>query len=138
MSMTDPYAKYLETQVMTATPGKLLIMTFDAAIRFSHAAKESMKANKLDEQSTNIRKVQNILLELMASLNHQVDAKLTADLDALYTYMFDRLTAANIHDDFNAIDEVMGILSSLRSTWVEAETTARTGGSPTEQETVAA
>ena len=126
MSIVDPYSKYLENQVKTATPGKLLVMTFDGAIRFSRIALEKMKEHKLDEQSLNISKVQNILIELMSTLNHKVDSQLAANLDALYTYMFDQLTDANIHDNTQALEEVIQMLIELRMSWAEAELSVRT------------
>jgi flagellar secretion chaperone FliS len=125
MSMNNPYGKYLETQIMTASPGKLLLMTYDGAIRFARAAQESIRQGNLYEQGQNIQKVQNILLELMASLNPKVDRQLTANLDALYTYMFDRLTHANIHDDTQPLEEVAQILTELRAVWAEADLAAR-------------
>lgn len=127
MSVTDPYSQYVDNQIKTASPGKLLVMAYDAAIKFGHMAQEKMKQGDLFEQSSNIRKVQNILLELMSSLDPKVDRQLTANLDALYTYMFDRLTHANVHDDVNAIEEVVQIMTELRSAWEEAATTARAG-----------
>lgn len=125
MSVVDPYSQYLENQIKTATPGKLLVMTFDAAIRFTRGAKMAMQERKLDDQSTSIRKAQNLLIELMNSINHKVDPQLASNLDALYTYMFDRLTHANINDDAGALDEVVSILYDLRTTWAEAELSIR-------------
>ena len=127
MSVTDPYSQYLDNQIKTASPGKLLVMAYDAAIKFGRMAQEKMKQGDLFEQSSNIRKVQNILLELMSSLDPKVDRRLTANLDALYTYMFDKLTHANVHDDVNAIEEVVQIMTELRSAWEEAAMTARAG-----------
>lgn len=132
MLTTDPYSQYMDVQVKTTSPGKLLVTVHDAAIRFGRVAQEKMKQHKLDEQSENIRKMQNILVELMASLDPKVDRQLAADLDALYTYMFDRLTHANIHDDEAALEEVIGIFSELRATWAEADIAARSGKTPSD------
>lgn len=125
MSMNNPYGKYLENQILTASPTKLLILTFDGAIRFARTAQEKMKQGDLYEQGNFIKKVQNILLELMSSLNAKVDPQLVANLDALYTYMFDRLTHANMQDDLQALEEVTNILVELRSVWAEADVLAR-------------
>jgi flagellar protein FliS len=126
MSTNSPFNQYFETQILTASPGKLLLMTYDAAIRFTRTAQDKMKAGDLYEQGNNIRKVQNILLEMMSSLDPKADRQLAANLDALYTYMFDRLTHANINDDTKALDEVLDMLTELRGTWAEAEQLART------------
>jgi len=127
MSVIDPYSQYMDIQVKTASPGKLLIMAHDAAIRFGRAAQENMRERKLDRQSANIAKMQNILVELISSLDPKADRQLAANLDALYTYMFDRLTYANIRDNEKALEEVIGIFAELRSTWAEADMTARSG-----------
>jgi flagellar secretion chaperone FliS len=127
MAVSSPYSQYQETQLNTQTPGKLLLMTYDAAIRFTYTAAESMKAGRLDQQSSNIRKAQNIILELISSLDMDKDRQLAANLYNLYTYMFDRLTQANIRDDLAAVEETLGILTEMRATWAEAELSIRTG-----------
>jgi flagellar protein FliS len=133
MPVVDPYSQYLENQLKTATPGKLLVMTFDAAIRFTRTAQTCMQQHKLDDQNSNIRKVQNLLLELMKSINPTANPQLASNLDALYTYMFDRLTYANIHDNLPALEEVQGILTDLRSTWADAELSIRQSSEPAER-----
>ncbi len=130
MPVNNPYNQYQENQVTTATPGKLLVMSFDAAIRFARVALERMNAKKLDEQSANIRKVQNILLELVATLNRGADPQLADSLENIYTFMFDRLTYANIKDDAAAVEEAIEMLIQMRETWAEAELAVRTGGAP--------
>lgn len=128
MATRNPYYQYVENQLNTATPGRLLVMAYDAAIRFARTAAEKMKEGKLDEQSANIVKVQNILLELISSLDTKVDHQLGTNLYSLYDYMFDRLTHANIHDDSQALEETIEILTELRSAWAEAEFLVRSGG----------
>jgi flagellar protein FliS len=126
MATTNPYEEYIKTQFTTATPGKLLLMAYDGAIRFVKVAAEKMKEGKLDEQSINIRKAQNIIAELMASLNPQANKELADSLSALYSYIFDRLTHANIKDDLRALNEVISILTELRAAWAQAEEAIRT------------
>jgi flagellar protein FliS len=130
MSINNPYSQYLENQLTTATPGKLLIMTYDAAIRFARTAAEKMSEHKLDEQNANIKKVQNILLELISCLDPKVDRQLAANLNSIYNFMFDRLTQANIRDDSKMLNRVIDMLIELRDTWAEAELLVRSGGSP--------
>lgn len=139
MSMNNPYSQYQESQLSTATPGKLLVMTFDAAIRFAKAASEAMKEHKLDVQSANITKVNNILLELISTLDFKVDFQLADNLDNLYRYMFDRLIFANIRENQAAVAEVIDMLIELRQTWAEAELLVRTGApAPVAESAVAA
>jgi flagellar protein FliS len=121
MPTPDPYSKYIDNQVMTATPGKLLIMTYDAGIRFCRIAKQKVEAKDLYEKGRNITRAQNILLSLMSSLNPKFDEQLASNLDALYKYMFERLFQANLHNDTAILDEVIKIMMELREAWVEAD-----------------
>lgn len=123
--MNNPYDKYIETQVMTASPGRLLIMSYDMAIRFARLAEESMKRGDLFQQGENIRKAQDILLELSSALNPEANKKLADDLRAIYSWMFDQMTYANIRDDSAALGNVVNLLTELRTAWVEADRTAR-------------
>jgi len=127
MSIANPYSQYMENQFKTATPGKLIVMAYDAAIRFARTAAEKMKVGRLDEQSANIIKVQKIILELISSLDSQADPALAANLEGLYMYVFDRLTFANVRDDQAALEEAIRILSDMRSVWAEAEHLVRSG-----------
>lgn len=127
MSMNNPYSQYSLNQITTATPGRLLVMTFDAAIRFARTAAGKMKEHQLDEQNTNIKRVQNLILDLISSLNPKADSQLAANLHSIYNYMFDRLTQANLRDDATALDEVIEMLTELRKTWADAELIVRSG-----------
>ena len=126
MSMMNPYAKYQENQVLTASPGKLLILTYDIAIKAGHSARQGMKGDDLHKQNEGIKKMLNVLIRLSHTLNREVYQKLTSNLEAIYNYCFSRLTHANINDDLSALDEVMKI-HQLRTTWVEADLIANGG-----------
>ena len=127
MSMMNPYAQYFENRITTATPGKILIMTFEAALRFAKTAREKMLEHDLEGQNTYIGKVQSILVELMGALNHDAAPKLAASLDDIYTYAYDTLTTANLRDNVALMDEVIELISSMYEVWTEAEASARMG-----------
>ena len=127
MVMKNPFAQYVDNQINTATPERLIVLAYDGAIRFAKVGLEAMKARDLYQQSTSIGKVQAIVNELAVSLDDSANPELARSLASLYNYMFDRLTEANIHDNAEALEEVIGLLSDLRSAWAEAEVMARSG-----------
>jgi flagellar secretion chaperone FliS len=127
MSVTNPYTQYIDNQVLTSTPNKLLVLTYDAAIRFARFALEQMKARNYEEKNTNIKNVQAILYHLKGTLNPDADAKLAASLDSLYAWMLNQLLKANIKNDSAALENVIDILIELRSAWAEAESNVRNG-----------
>jgi len=110
--------KYLETSVQTASPIQLLILLHDGAIRFSKNAIESIQAKKYDEANINLFKVQNIIKEWMITLDKQ--SPIAETLMPLYEYFIARLIEANVSKDVAPIQEVLGYITELRETWVQA------------------
>lgn len=120
MAVSNPYIQYQSNSINTAGPDKLLLMAYDGAIRFAKIGREKIKAGILDEKSINFSKSQAIIAELLVTLNSEVAPELVASLADLYSYIFNRLTDANLNDDTRAADEVIGILSDLRDAWSQA------------------
>jgi flagellar protein FliS len=74
-----------------------------------------------EQQNTSIIKAQRLLLELISTLNTQVDPDFSHRLTLLYEYMFNRLIEANVSDDVDALREVERLLSDLRTAWAQAD-----------------
>lgn len=113
-------AQYQQNQVLTADPGQLLLLTYDGAIRFLREAAEAMGRRDLYRQSESIVRAQHLIMYLAGSLNHQANPELAGNLERIYHYLVDRLTAANVHDDRGGVDEALSLLGSLRQGWEQA------------------
>ncbi len=117
----DGYARYQQSQLMTASPAKLLLAAYDGALKFCRIGGEKMREGKLDEQSVNINKALAIVCELLSTLNEAASPELVARLRSLYTYVIEKLAHANLHQDQDALTEAMSVLIHLRETWAEAD-----------------
>lgn len=111
---------YFQTQVTTTTQGDLLIMLFDAALKFLRQAKERIAEKNYAQKGILISKALDILSELQGSLNAQKGGDLADRLQKLYFFCSTRLLAANLKMDVAKIDEVMHILEGLRDAFNEA------------------
>lgn len=116
--MGSPYQQYKSTQVKTANQGKLIIMLYDGAIRFLKEAEAALPAKKYDVVNNNIIKTQNIITELMISLNMKA-GDISANLYRIYDYMNRRLIEANVRKDMTVLREIIHLLSELREVWIE-------------------
>lgn len=125
MAVPNPYQQYKHQQVNTASQEKLLLMLFDGAIRFCRLAANALQEKREDIAHINLVKVQNIIEELISSLNYEYE--IAHSLFSLYDYLYRRLVEANIKKDPAIIDEVMPFLTELRETWAEAAVKAREG-----------
>ncbi len=121
----NPYAKqyqqqYLQNQVQTASPEKLLIMLYDGAIQFVNKAKLAMAAKNIEEIHNNIIGAQRIISEFMNTLDVEGGGELGQNLFSLYEYLHHQLVQANIQKDEAMLSEVLEHLKDLRNTWDQA------------------
>lgn len=111
---------YRRQQVETASPGQLIVMLYDAAIRNCRAAREAIRQQDREKAARHLLKAQDIVAELMSSLNVAAAGEVGPPLLRLYEYMYRRLVEANIRKDRDAVREVESLLAGLREAWAEA------------------
>ncbi|MDU8673300.1 flagellar export chaperone FliS [Paenibacillus sp. SEL3] len=114
--ISSPYEKYKQSSVQTSTPGQLIIMLYDGAIRFVKAGLDGISSNDIAKANINLGKAQSIISELMSTLNYSYD--ISKNLYALYEYMNYLLIQTNIKKKIESGEEVLGYLQELRETWV--------------------
>ena len=118
--MNNSYQQYKNTQIETASQEKLLLMLYDGAIRFTKRAIKGIEEENYELKNNALNRVQAILSEFQATLDHEQDPELTANLDALYDYMNRRLIEGNVENNTEPIEEVLDMLQELRETWQQA------------------
>ncbi len=118
-SGANTYARVgVETGVLTADPHKLIMMLFDGAILSIAAAAAAMDGKDIPAKGQAVSKAIDIILNgLKASLDAKTGGELADRLAALYDYMGERLLYANLHNSRAALDEVSGLLHTLREAW---------------------
>jgi flagellar secretion chaperone FliS len=113
----SPYNQYKLTEINTANQGKLIVMLYDGAIKFLKIAVDNMNVTTYDIVNNNIIRAQDIITELLLSLNMKDGGEISTNLFNLYLYFKKRLLEANIQKDSKMIDEVINHLSSMRESW---------------------
>ncbi|WP_373230791.1 flagellar export chaperone FliS [Cohnella sp.] len=116
--ISTPYQKYQQSSVQTASPAQLIIMLYDGAIRFVRQGVESIEKRNIEKANYNLIKAQNIIHELIASLNFQYP--LSTDLARIYEYMLHLLITANMNKSKEPADEVLSHLIDLKEAWSQA------------------
>jgi flagellar protein FliS len=121
MNPKNPWQSYRQVATRTASPGQLILMLYDGAIRFLEQAKAGFQLEDPVEFNTtinnNILRAQDIIRELDYSLNAEQGGDLAVELHRLYDY-FDRvLLEANLRKDVQGINEVIQRITVLRDAW---------------------
>ena len=111
---------YKDTEILTANQGKLIVMLYEGAIRFLRIGLENMSHRTYDVVNTNVIKAQEIITELMLSLNMDEGGEIAQNLLNLYAYMKKRLLEGNISKDPAVLEEIVGLLSQLKEAWEDA------------------
>lgn len=118
MPPVNPYNKYIKqyqaSNVNTATPEKLMIMMFDAALQFLQKAKAAIAEGNLKERSTNIDGARKIIRELMRTIDLENGNDVSKQLFKLYNRMAMNLIKANVQRNAALIDTVIEDISNIR------------------------
>nr|WP_321256356.1 flagellar export chaperone FliS [uncultured Pseudodesulfovibrio sp.] len=117
--MANPAKAYLATQIETTTQGDLLLMLYEAAIKFLKQAKVEIDKKDFAKKGIYISKSMAIIHELSECLNKEKGGDITPQLGALYQFCTSHLIKANIRLDNKMIDEVINILDGLRSAYAQ-------------------
>ena len=107
MVQNQAYAAYNNSKILTASPAELTLMLYDGAIKFTNIAIMAIEKHDIEKAHNNIVKTERIILEFQATL------------DAVYTYLIQRLREANLKKDSEILEEVLKHLRTMRDTWKE-------------------
>jgi flagellar protein fliS len=124
MLANQGYAAYANNKIMTASPAELTLMLYEGAIKFANLAIAGIEEKDIQKAHTNIIKVERIIEEFQATLDHKYPV--AKDFDNVYNYLLIRLKEANIKKDKEIMEEVLKHLRTMRDTWKEVMRTGRT------------
>lgn len=106
-----------QTSITDADPHKLVQLLYNGAIERINMAKARMQAKDYAGKGQLINKAMEIVSGLRAFLDFEKGGELAARLEALYDYMERTLLEASMRNDPAKLDEVLGLLRSLKEGW---------------------
>jgi flagellar secretion chaperone FliS len=115
--MSNPYQRYKQTAILSASKEQIMLMLYEGAIRFTKVAIQATQDKNIPERGKNILKAYDIVLEFQASLNHNVAGDLPKQLDQLYAYMLEQYTKANMTGNLEALQSCLKVLENLYDGW---------------------
>ena len=124
--LTSPIQKYQQSSVQTSSPGQLILMLYDGAIRFVKLGIAGVEEKDIVKANNSFIRAQSIINELMISLNMSVP--IASTLFGIYEYMNRRLIEANIKKNKAPAEEVLGYLTELRAAWSQIVQPQGSGG----------
>ncbi|WP_268800293.1 flagellar export chaperone FliS [Pseudomonas huanghezhanensis] len=104
-------------QTSEATPHRLVQMLMEAGLDRIAQAKGAIGRKDIPAKGVLIGKAIEIIGGLREGLDMEKQAKALAHVDNLYVYMMQRLAQANIKTDPKILDEVSGLLLTVKEGW---------------------
>ncbi|SPE62314.1 Flagellar protein FliS [Verrucomicrobia bacterium] len=121
LTSENPLSSYQKIATQTASPGQLVLMLYDGAIRFLERALSAFQStDPLEFNQTinnNVIRAQEIINHLNDSLNLDQGGELAGTLRRLYRYMHRQLTQSNVRKSPEGIHETIAHLTTLRDAW---------------------
>ena len=120
MSYGKQAARYRETEVLTATPGQLVVLLFDHLLVSLRRAKTAMENGEFEQQGEHLEKSRNVLTELLVTLDRERGGEIAINLSALYSFLLGELVQVGVRADHARLDRVTHMIEELRSAFAEA------------------
>lgn len=123
--MAVPYKsqmnQYKRMKIETASPEMLILMLYDGAIKNIKISLQSIGQEQPDHQTSSncLIKAQNIITELMVSLNFEIGGDIARNLFNIYEYINYTLAQCNVNKNSENLDTILNMLGDLRETWKE-------------------
>ena len=123
LQRNNPWQSYRKVAIQTASPGHLVLMLYDGAIRFLERGLTGFDyqdpAQFNQTISNNIIRAQAIIREMNARLDMEQGGEISENFRRLYNYFNRRLQQANFKKKKEPIEEVLGHLREIRDSWAE-------------------
>ena len=127
MAYSNAISAYKETKIKTASQGQLIIMLYDEAVKnLNHGIeliemdiKGKKDPGRIEHINKAFLKAQEIVTELMVSLDFDQGGEIAKNLFSLYSWFIQELLEGNIKQDLERLDSVRHMITELRSAWSE-------------------
>lgn len=112
----------VESDVMSASPHRLITLLFDGADTAIRAAAIHLRDGNVAEKGKAISKALDIVNKgLLAALDRERGGELAGHMASLYDYIARLLLRANVHNDLTALEEAGQLLADLGGAWREID-----------------
>ena len=106
-------------QISEANPHRLVQMLMEGGLDRIAQAKGALARGDIAEKGLMLGKAIDIIIGLRDGLDAEKsdNPEYVQQLESLYVYMTNRLMEANLKSDVTVMDEVMGLLVTVKSGW---------------------
>ena len=105
-------AAYKQQSILTAPPGRLVVMLYDGCLRFLFQSAYAMREGDRVQSQDRMRRAEAIIDELTVTLDHERGGEVASRLQGIYAFCRRHLIEASMEQDPHKIEEVSELLAS--------------------------
>lgn len=109
--------KYLEQKVMSAKPEELVLMLYEGLVKFIKFSMMHLEENHIQKVNESAQRAQAIVSQLQSTLDMSIE--ISKQFDALYSFVYVKLTDGNIKKDRKSFEEALEISTMMMEMWSE-------------------
>lgn len=113
--MTKQFQTYQDNAVNTASGPQLTMMLYNGCIKFIKQSMIDMNEQNYENKNINIQKAQNIVQELMLTLNQELE--ISKQMLPIYEFVIFQLREANIKNEISYLETALEFVIEFRDTW---------------------
>jgi flagellar protein FliS len=121
---TNPYQNYLENEILSADPLKLVIFLYRGALDSIANARRHLAAGDIRSRSQSITQAMEVVAELIRSLDLEAGGEIGRNLARIYDYVLGLLAAANTKQIDAPLAEAEKLLDGLLGAWQQCSAIA--------------
>ncbi|MCE9602304.1 MAG: flagellar export chaperone FliS [Gemmatimonadetes bacterium] len=114
--------RYKEMEVLSATPGALVVMVYDHLITSLLRARAAIVAGDAEARMEEVGRARDAVGELLATLDVERGGAVAGQLGGLYTFFLRELTFVGTEPAVGRIDRVVAMVRDLREAFVGIQT----------------
>ncbi|MCR8660508.1 flagellar export chaperone FliS [Paenibacillus endoradicis] len=117
ISNFNGYQAYQKNKYETASPHRLITMLYDGVIRFANQAISQIESNNIEGTNQAVKRMQDIVYELIACLNFNEGKDIAVQLNSLYMYVIDLSIRSNIEKNVEPLQQAIAIIIDIKASW---------------------
>ena len=121
---------YREREVLTASPEKLVVITFDHVLVNLRRARMAIEAGNIELRVQSMSKAREGVMELLMSTDAERGGEMTVKLRALYAFALREFLAIGRTRDVKQLENVTAIFGNLREAFATIASDPKLARSP--------
>jgi flagellar secretion chaperone FliS len=119
MSYAKQAGTYQEMEILSASPGDLVVIVYDHLLVSLRRARIAIENDNAELRSTLLARSSDLLSELLSSLDHERGGRIAGELSGLYAFIMGQLVDLGRVPDVAHLDRILGIVVELRDAFAE-------------------